>query len=204
MDLRPAGVPATTTASPRPLTVTPDRERRATFLPPYLISGQALAVDTGRLPERATRSTTSTLDDRCAARRHRRGRRRACLSPRGRAARVRVYDHGDIGSAIADLTTGDCDAVLALAPVLTSLVRAAAWRRSRPAGSLGRTHRNRGCAGRPDACRQTAGRSGRAGGGRHVAAHPAQMVGQPVCRPEPRSALNPVSGRLPNSEKNKH
>jgi ABC-type amino acid transport substrate-binding protein len=31
-------------------TVTPQREKKATFVPPYLISGQALAVDTSRLP----------------------------------------------------------------------------------------------------------------------------------------------------------
>ena len=31
-------------------TVTPEREKKATFLPPYLISGQSLAVDTRRLP----------------------------------------------------------------------------------------------------------------------------------------------------------
>ena len=32
-------------------TVTPEREERAAFLPPYLISGQGLAVDTTRLPQ---------------------------------------------------------------------------------------------------------------------------------------------------------
>ena len=31
-------------------TVTPDREKKAQFVPPYLISGQSLAVDTTRLP----------------------------------------------------------------------------------------------------------------------------------------------------------
>ena len=31
-------------------TVTPDREKKAAFAPPYLISGQSLAVDTTRLP----------------------------------------------------------------------------------------------------------------------------------------------------------
>ncbi len=103
-------------------TVTPDRERRATFLPPYLISGQALAVDTGRLPH------VHSLDDLDALTIGvQRGGTGEAVAGRvvaeGRAARVRVYDHGDISSAIADLTTGDCDAVLALAPVLTSLVR---------------------------------------------------------------------------------
>ena len=31
-------------------TVTPERESKVAFLPPYLISGQGLAVDTARLP----------------------------------------------------------------------------------------------------------------------------------------------------------
>jgi len=31
-------------------TVTPEREKKAAFVPPYLISGQSLAVDTSRLP----------------------------------------------------------------------------------------------------------------------------------------------------------
>jgi polar amino acid transport system substrate-binding protein len=31
-------------------TVTPEREKKAAFVPPYLISGQSLAVDTTRLP----------------------------------------------------------------------------------------------------------------------------------------------------------
>ena len=32
-------------------TVTPEREKKADFVAPYLISGQALAVDTRRLPD---------------------------------------------------------------------------------------------------------------------------------------------------------
>src|SRR5215471_5228920 len=32
-------------------TVTPEREKKAAFAPPYLISGQSLAVDTRRLPD---------------------------------------------------------------------------------------------------------------------------------------------------------
>ena len=30
--------------------MTPEREKKAAFVPPYLISGQSLAVDTRRLP----------------------------------------------------------------------------------------------------------------------------------------------------------
>jgi ABC-type amino acid transport substrate-binding protein len=36
---------------------------------------------------------------------------------------VRVYDYGDIRTALDDLTTGGCDAFMKLAPVLTELVR---------------------------------------------------------------------------------
>lgn len=103
-------------------TVTPDREKKATFLPPYVISGQALAVDTRRLP--GVRSvddlagltigvqqgnTSQPIADR--------------LVDEGRAAAVRVYDYGRIRDALTDLTTGACDAVMKLAPVLTELVK---------------------------------------------------------------------------------
>jgi polar amino acid transport system substrate-binding protein len=36
---------------------------------------------------------------------------------------VRAYDYGTIRSALTDLTTGACDAVMKLAPVLTELVK---------------------------------------------------------------------------------
>ena len=41
----------------------------------------------------------------------------------GKAARVRVYDYGEIRTALTDLTTGGCDAFMKLAPVLTELVK---------------------------------------------------------------------------------
>ncbi len=41
----------------------------------------------------------------------------------GKAARVRVYDYGDIRTALNDLTSGGCDAFMKLAPVLTELVK---------------------------------------------------------------------------------
>ncbi|RAV15729.1 amino acid ABC transporter substrate-binding protein [Mycolicibacterium sp. GF69] len=103
-------------------TVTPERERKATFLPPYLISGQALAVDTRRLP-RVTSiddlkgltigvqqgNTSQTMAERLVA--------------EGKARAVRVYDYGAIRDALSDLTSGDCDVVMKLAPVLTELAR---------------------------------------------------------------------------------
>ena len=103
-------------------TVTPDRERKAQFVPPYLISGQSLAVDTTRLPqvrsvddlERLTigvqqGNTSQTIAER--------------LVDQGKAAAVRVYDNGAIRSALTDLTTGGCDAFMKLAPVLNELVK---------------------------------------------------------------------------------
>jgi len=103
-------------------TVTPDREKKAAFVPPYLISGQSLAVDTMRLPHVRSiddlegltigvqqGNTSQPIADRLVA--------------EGKAAAVRVYDYGSIRSALTDLTTGACDAFLKLAPVLTELVR---------------------------------------------------------------------------------
>jgi polar amino acid transport system substrate-binding protein len=70
-------------------TVTPERERKAMFAPPYVISGQALAVDTRRHP------------------------------------RVRSVDDlaGLTVGGVDDLAAGRCDAAMALAPVLTELVK---------------------------------------------------------------------------------
>jgi polar amino acid transport system substrate-binding protein len=103
-------------------TVTPEREKKAAFVPPYLISGQSLAVDTHRLPHVKSiddlkgmtigvqqGNTSQLIAD--------------ALAVAGKAARVRVYDYGAIRSALTDLTTGACDAFMKLAPVLTELVK---------------------------------------------------------------------------------
>jgi polar amino acid transport system substrate-binding protein len=103
-------------------TVTPEREKKAQFVPPYLISGQSLAVDTTRLPNVRSiddlagltigvqqGNTSQPVADRLVA--------------EGRAANVRVYDYGSIRTALTDLTTGVCDAFMKLAPVLTELVK---------------------------------------------------------------------------------
>jgi ABC-type amino acid transport substrate-binding protein len=105
-------------------TVTPERERKAAFVPPYLISGQSLAVDTIRLPNVKAiddlagltigvqqGNTSQPIADRLVA--------------QGKAARVRVYDYGSIRTALSDLTTGGCDTFMKLAPVLTELVKPA-------------------------------------------------------------------------------
>jgi ABC-type amino acid transport substrate-binding protein len=103
-------------------TVTPERETEAQFVPPYLISGQSLAVDTTRLPNVKSiddldgltigvqqGNTSQPIADELVA--------------AGKAANVRVYDYGSIRSALTDLTTGACDCFMKLAPVLTELVR---------------------------------------------------------------------------------
>ena len=103
-------------------TVTPEREKKATFLPPYVITGQSLAVDTRRLPRVHSvgdlagltigvqqGNTSQPIAERLVA--------------EDKAAAVRVYDYGSIHTALSDLTTGGCDAVMKLAPVLTELVR---------------------------------------------------------------------------------
>src|SRR5690348_277691 len=103
-------------------TVTPERETKAKFVAPYLISGQSLAVDTTRLPNVTSiddltgltigvqqGNTSQPIADQLVA--------------HGKAAQVRVYDYGTIRTALIDLTTGACDAFMKLAPVLTELVK---------------------------------------------------------------------------------
>jgi ABC-type amino acid transport substrate-binding protein len=103
-------------------TVTPERERKAAFAPPYLISGQALAVDTERLP------TVRSVDDLAGLTIGvQQGNTSQPVAERlvadGKAKAVHVYDYGGIRSALADLSTGGCDVFMKLAPVLTELVK---------------------------------------------------------------------------------
>jgi ABC-type amino acid transport substrate-binding protein len=103
-------------------TVTPDRRRKAAFAPPYLVSGQSLAVDTARLPR------VRSIDDLTGLTVGvQRGNTSQPIAERlvadRKAESVRVYDYGSIESALHDLTTGACDAFMKLAPVLTELVR---------------------------------------------------------------------------------
>lgn len=103
-------------------TVTPQRQQMAAFAPPYLVSGQALAADTNRLPH--VRSVDDLAGLTIGVQRGNTSQPIAeRLVAQGRAARVRVYDYGDIRAALEDLTTGGCDAVMKLAPVLTELVK---------------------------------------------------------------------------------
>lgn len=103
-------------------TVTPAREGTANFAPPYLISGQSLAVDTRRLPD------VHSIDDLegltiGVQQGNTSGPIVEKLVADGAAARVKVYDYGNIEAALNDLTTGGCDAFMKLGPVLTELVK---------------------------------------------------------------------------------
>ncbi len=103
-------------------TVTPEREKKAAFAPPYVISGQSLAVDTSRLPNVRSIDDLEGLTIGVQQ-----GNTSAQIAEKlvaeGKAARVRVYDYGSIRTALGDLTTGGCDAFMKLAPVLTELVK---------------------------------------------------------------------------------
>lgn len=103
-------------------TVTPERERKATFAPPYLISGQALAVDTTRLPHVHSVDDLEGLTIGVQ-----RGNTSEPIAQRlvddGKAAAVRRYDYADIRTALDDLADGRCDAVMKLGPVLAELVK---------------------------------------------------------------------------------
>lgn len=103
-------------------TITAERAQRAAFAPAYLISGQALAVDTTRLP--MVRSVDDLAGLTVGVQQ---GNTSLPVAERlvadGKAARVRVYDYGSIRTALTDLSTGGCDAFMKLAPVLTELVK---------------------------------------------------------------------------------
>jgi polar amino acid transport system substrate-binding protein len=99
------------------ITATAERAAALEILPPYVRTGQALAVDAGRLPgvrtiaDLAGRTigveegqTSGTLAERLVA--------------EGGVAGVRRYPTGALAEALGDLSTGGCDAVLAFAPAI--------------------------------------------------------------------------------------
>lgn len=102
-------------------TITSERAAVADFCDPYLVSGQGLATDPARHP--GVHGTDdlagltigvqvgNTSEPVAAA-----------LVAAGRAAAVRRYPYDAIRSAIADLSSGGCDVVMKLAPVLGALV----------------------------------------------------------------------------------
>ena len=89
------------------------RLRRRSAIPPYLISGRALAVDTSRLPEVTSIDDLEGPDHRRAAGQH----QPADRQPAGRRREGRAgprHDYGSIRSALRDLSTGRCDAFMKL------------------------------------------------------------------------------------------
>jgi len=103
-------------------TITPERRKIAEFCAPYAVSGQSLVVDFGRHPNVhgitelkglvigvQQGNTSQPVADKLVA--------------EGRAARVRVYAYNEIEKALADLTSGGCDAFMKLAPVTSWFVR---------------------------------------------------------------------------------
>ena len=114
-------------------------------------------------------------------------RRRAVAQ--GKAANVRVYDYGSIHTALTDLTTGGCDAVMKLAPVLTELVKPIAGVDIVQRGLSTENIAIAVAPHEPEAAQQDHRRADRAGGGRHAAADPAEMAGQSVRRSEPGRPL---------------
>jgi polar amino acid transport system substrate-binding protein len=102
--------------------VTAQRQHTAAFTPPYLVSGHALAVNTARHP--AVRSVDDLGGLVVAVRRGSTGHALARqLHAEGRVGAVRCFTNDDIGSAAGELEADDCDAMMALAPTLTELVR---------------------------------------------------------------------------------
>jgi polar amino acid transport system substrate-binding protein len=103
-------------------TITPGRQAIVDFCAPYCVSGQSLVVDMTRHPKVRTiddlkglvigvqkGNTSQPVADRLVAEK--------------RAAKVRVYAYDEIEKALADLSTGGCDAFMKLAPVTHWFVR---------------------------------------------------------------------------------
>jgi polar amino acid transport system substrate-binding protein len=103
-------------------TITPERQTIADFCRPYAVSGQSLVVDVNRHPDVhgiddlkglvigvQKGNTSEPVAEKLVA--------------EHRAARVRVYAYNEIESALADLSTGGCDAFMKLAPVTAWFVR---------------------------------------------------------------------------------
>ena len=103
-------------------TITPERAKVVDFCAPYVVSGQSLVVDRTRHPE-----VHGVGDLKGLVIGVQRGNTSEPVAERlvaeGRAARVRVYAYDQIEQALADLSTGGCDAFMKLAPVTHWFVR---------------------------------------------------------------------------------
>ena len=103
-------------------TITPDREGIADFCQPYAVSGQSLVVDAIRHPN--VHSINDLVGLVIGVQRGNTSQPVAeKLVAELRAADVRVYAYDAIEAALGDLTTGECDAFMKLAPVTEWLIR---------------------------------------------------------------------------------
>ena len=172
-------------------TVTPQREKKAQFVAPYLISGQALATDVVRLPR------VHSIDDLAGltigVQQGNTSRPVADeLVAQEKAAGVRVYDYG-IRSALTDLTNGGRDVFMKLDPVLTELVKPRRRRRGGAAGisaeniaiavALADQNCSAGSPWRRPSWRRTARCTGSGGNGWAI------LADQSLAVPEPCSAV---------------
>jgi ABC-type amino acid transport substrate-binding protein len=102
-------------------TITPERQIRADFCNPYVLSGQSLVVDPQRHPQ-----VNSIADLRGLVIGVQAGNTSQPVANRlvaeGKAATVRVYAYSEIEQALADLSNGGCDVFMKLAPVTAWLV----------------------------------------------------------------------------------
>jgi ABC-type amino acid transport substrate-binding protein len=103
-------------------TITPAREEIVDFCAPYAVSGQSLVVDVGRHPN--VHGITD-LKGLVIGVQHGNTSQHVAekLVAEHRAARVRIYAYDEIEKALDDLTSGDCDAFMKLAPVTAWFVR---------------------------------------------------------------------------------
>jgi ABC-type amino acid transport substrate-binding protein len=103
-------------------TITPGREEIADFCAPYAVSGQSLVVDVGRHP-----NVHGIADLKGLVIGVQQGNTSQHVAEKlvaeHRAARVRIYGYDEIEKALDDVTSGDCDAFMKLAPVTAWFVR---------------------------------------------------------------------------------
>ena len=103
-------------------TITPGRQKLADFCAPYVASDQSLVVDTSRHP-----NVDGTADLEGLVIGVQQGNTSQPVAEKlvaqHRATRVRVYAYDEIEKVLDDLSIGNCDAFMKLAPVTAWFVR---------------------------------------------------------------------------------
>ncbi|WP_374977183.1 ABC transporter substrate-binding protein [Microbacterium trichothecenolyticum] len=102
-------------------TITAARQKLGDFGPPYLVSGQALAVNTTRHPDIHDPGDLTGMTIGVQAGNTSEPIARAWAAS-GLIAGVKVYPYHRIHDALHDVSAGSCDAVMKLHPVLRNLV----------------------------------------------------------------------------------